>query len=88
MHIIEIKESQNILPVENLTLRNNEVKGIAVKLSKLEISKFNGNILIWQGFWDHFNSAIHTKTNILDIDKFSYLKSFLCYSASYIASGL
>ena len=88
MHIIEIKESQNILPVENLTLRNNQVKDIPVKLLKFEISKFNGNILIWQGFWDQFNSAIHTKTNILDIGKFSYLKSFLRDSASYIASGL
>ena len=47
---IRMKESQNILPVQNLTLRDNEVNGILVKLPKLEISKFNGIILNWQGF--------------------------------------
>ena len=73
LHKIRIKESQTILPVQNLTLRDNEAKGISVKLPKLEISKFNGNILDWQGFGDQFNSAIHNKTNISDIDKSFYL---------------
>ena len=50
LHKIRMKESQNILPVQNLTLRDNEVNGILVKLPKLEISKFNGIILNWQGF--------------------------------------
>ena len=44
-HKISVKESQNIPPVQNLTLRDNEAKGIPVKFPKLEISKFNGNIL-------------------------------------------
>ena len=65
LHKIKIKESKNIPPVQKLTLQDNEAKDIPVKL---EISKFNGNILNWQGFCDEFNSAIHTKTNILDID--------------------
>ena len=88
LHKIKIKESQTIPPVQNLTLQDNEAKDIPVKLLKLEISKFNGNVLNWQGFWDQVNSAIHTKTNISDIDKFSYLKSFLCDSALCIVSGL
>ena len=50
LHKIRMKESQNILPVQNLTLRDNEVNGILVKLPKLEISKFNGIILNWEGF--------------------------------------
>ena len=50
LHKIRMKESQNILPVQNLTLGDNEVNGILVKLPKLEISKFNGIILNWQGF--------------------------------------
>ena len=87
LHKIKIKESQSIPPVQNSALRDNKAKDIPVKLPKLEISKFNGNTLNWQGFWDQFNSAIHTKTNISDIDKFSYLKSFLCDSALGIVSG-
>ena len=62
LHKIKIKESQVIPPVQNFTLRDNKVKGIPVKFPKLDISKFTGNILNWQGFWDQFNSAIHTKT--------------------------
>ena len=62
--------------MQNLTFRDNEVKYIPVKLLKLKISKFNGNILNWQGSWDQFSSAIHTKTNILDIDEFSTLNPF------------
>ena len=50
LHKIRIKESQNIPSVQNLTLRDNEVNDILVKLPKLEISKFNGIILNWQGF--------------------------------------
>ena len=62
LHKIKIKESQIIPPVQNFTLRDNKVKDIPVKFPKLDISKFTGNILNWQGFWDQFNSAIHTKT--------------------------
>ena len=62
--------------MQNLIFRDNEVKDIPVKLLKLEIGNFNGNILNWPGFWDQFSSAIHTKTNILDIDEFSYLIPF------------
>ena len=64
LHKIKIKKSQTIPHVQNLTLRDNEAKGIPVKFPKLEISKFNGNIVNWQGFWDQLNSAINTKTNI------------------------
>ena len=30
-----------------------------VKLPKLELKKFDGNILRWQEFWDTFDSTIH-----------------------------
>ena len=88
LHKIKIKKRQTIPTVQNLTLRDNEAKDIPIKLPKLEISKFNGKILNWQDFWDQFNSAIHTMTNISDIDKFSCLKYFLRDSALCIVSGL
>ena len=31
----------------------------------------------WTTFWDQFESSIHSKSGISDIDKFSYLRSFL-----------
>ena len=50
--------------------------------------KFDGDIINFQGFWDQFQSAIHSNNAISDIDKFSYLKSFLCDSAKGCISGL
>ena len=59
-----------------------------VKLLKLEISKFNGDVINWKGLWDQFCSAIHKNNSISDVDKFSYLKTFLCDFATATISGL
>ena len=32
-----------------------------VKLPKLKLPKFNGNIINWRGFWDEYKSAIHDR---------------------------
>lgn len=48
-----------------------------VRLPKLEIVKYGGDIRLWPGFWGQFNSAIHQKEYLSDIDKFKYLKRYL-----------
>ena len=63
-------------------------ESVKVKLPKLEISKFNGDVIYWQRFWNQLCSAIHKNNSISDIDKFSYLKTFLCDSANATISGL
>ena len=63
-------------------------ESVKVKLPKLEISKFNGDVINWQGFWDQFCSAIHENNSISDMDKFSNLKTILCDSANATISGL
>ena len=40
------------------------------------------------GFWDHCKSAIHDNENISEVEKFTYLKSFLADSALATISGL
>ena len=30
-----------------------------VKLPRIELSKFNGDIIEWKGFWDQFKSTVH-----------------------------
>jgi hypothetical protein len=37
----------------------------------------NGEVTKWNTFLDSFNSAIHTNTDIANIDKFNYLKSLI-----------
>ena len=61
---------------------------LRVRLPKLELKRFDGNILNWQTFWDRFSSSVHNQENISDIDKFSYLKGLLSDSANECISGL
>ena len=58
------------------------------KLPKIELPPFEGDILHWQTFWDKFESNVHTKTTLSDVDKFSYLSSLLKGPAGQCISGL
>ena len=59
-----------------------------VKLPKIELKKFDGDILKWQTFWDQYESAVHKQPNLSDVDKFSYLRTLLSATASESISGL
>ena len=54
----------------------------SIKLPKLELQKFNGNILKWQEFWDSFEASIHKNPNLQPVDKFNYLRAQLEGDAS------
>ena len=60
----------------------------SVKLPKLSLKKFSGDITAWSTFWDIFESAIHKNPNLSDIDKFNYLNLFLENTAADAISGL
>ena len=51
-----------------------EVKG--VRLPKLEVPTFDGDILHWQSFWEQFCVAIHGR-DISDTQKLVYLQHSL-----------
>lgn len=59
-----------------------------VKLPKLTLPKFRGEVTQWRTFWDSFNSAIHTNSYLSNIDKFNHLKSLLEGQASRAVQGL
>ena len=46
-----------------------------VKLPKLTIHPFNGDITKWMTFWDSYESSIRNNDGLSDIDKFNYLRS-------------
>ena len=48
-----------------------------VKLPKLTIKSFKGDLTTWITFWDSYKAAIHENSSLSDIDKFNYLRSLL-----------
>jgi len=60
---------------------------VRAKLTKLEISKFQGTYLDWTRFWNQFETAID-KAKLTQVAKFSYLKELLVPSvrASFLPS--
>ena len=59
-----------------------------VKLPRLEIQKFDGNVLNWSTFWDRFTSSIDDATGINEVEKFNYLLGLLNENAKSCISGL
>lgn len=48
-----------------------------VKLPKMEIPKFAGDIRKWRNFYDMFGKLVHEKTQLSDIEKFTFLRTYL-----------
>ena len=61
---------------------------VHVKLPKLSMKKFNGNLTTWTTFWDSFEATVHANPDLSNIDKFNYLNSLLEGSAAEAISGL
>ena len=59
-----------------------------VKLPKLSLPHFSGNITKWDTFWDSYESAIHKNDDLTDIDKFNYLRLLLECTAHEAIAGL
>ena len=58
------------------------------KLPTLELPSFSGDVILWQTFWESFESTVHTNPALTNIQKFNYLKSQLRDDAERCISGL
>lgn len=68
--------------------RTPDATGHGMKLPKLMLKPFNGDITTWTPFWESYESAIHKNASLSDVDKFNYLNSLLEHSAREAVSGL
>ena len=48
-----------------------------VKLPKLEVPTFDGNIMNWEAFWERFDALIHSRKGVDDAEKPTYLRQAL-----------
>lgn len=61
---------------------------LKVKLPKMTLNKFYGDINSWLSFWNSFESAIHNNKSLNKVEKFHYLKAHLTGSALSSIEGL
>lgn len=59
-----------------------------VKLPKITLPRFRGDLMKWTAFWDSFDSAVHRNDRLSEIDKFNYLRSLLEGTAFDAVAGL
>ena len=59
-----------------------------IRLPKLTLPTFHGDPLQWQTFWDAFSTAIHSNTDLADVQKFNYLRAHLASHATSCVAGL
>ena len=51
--------------------------GKGVKLPKLDVPTFDGNIINWRSFWEQFSVSVHDRHNLSDPEKLVYLQHSL-----------
>lgn len=84
---INVTIRQNERNRTNSSSTNSENINITSKLPRMELAKFDGNVLKWHQFWDQFSSNVHNR-NISEVDKLLYLQSALEGDAKQAIEGL
>ena len=59
-----------------------------VRLPKIELPKFNGDITRFNSFWQAFNCAVHSNDSISEVHKLNYLMNLLEGPAHRVVAGL
>ena len=76
--------------VEELTAQNQSTvsKRTSIRLPRIELKKFRGQIIKWQEFWDTFETTIVKNPSFQPIEKFNYLREQLENEALKSTAGL
>ncbi|XP_057305140.1 uncharacterized protein LOC130642082 [Hydractinia symbiolongicarpus] len=80
---VETEEKLRVIETEKISKTK-----VGVRLPKLELRKFDGDVLKWREFWDTYESTIHNNPGLQDVDKFKYLKCHLSGPASDLIAGI
>ena len=59
------------------TAASGPLESRGVKLPRIEVPTFDGNLLHWMRFWEQFEVAVHNKTNLSEAEKLVYLQHAL-----------
>ncbi|XP_068246290.1 uncharacterized protein [Palaemon carinicauda] len=59
----------------------------SIRLPKLDLPHYSGDILEWNSFWELYDVSVHQRKDLEPIQKFPYLRSSLTGEASKLISG-
>ena len=60
-----------------------------MKLPKISVPTFDGDIMNWSSFWQQFEVSIHKKESLQNVEKLAYLRDALKGgSANQVIEGL
>jgi len=60
-------KAERLLLKEPWVEKDSRLRNLPMKLSKLTLPTFDGNVLRWEEFWDAFNVTVHQQTAIADV---------------------
>ena len=63
-------------------------KKSGVKLPKMDVPSFDGDILNWRSFWEQFAISVHDRTDLADAEKLVYLQQAIKDGSAKQAIGL
>ncbi|GFV77390.1 uncharacterized protein TNCV_3759201 [Trichonephila clavipes] len=74
--------SRNIQVIDS-----NSFECMNINLPKLHTNEYSGKYSEWLDFYNLFESSIHNNNRLSKVDKFNYLKSYLCGNALACING-
>ena len=85
--VLNIMDELNV-QLENQVLPDLRRHSKTVKFPSIEIKSFSGELTEWPSFLDSCEAAIHNSSELSDVQKFIYLRSYLTDAPMKSVSGL
>ena len=82
------KETQKLLASLSDQPKHKGYGDHSVRLPKLDLPSFNGDVLNFTEFWDMFKTSVHCNTSLSDAERMTYLKCSLRGTALDAIKGL
>ena len=76
-HVQKILRNQRVAGHSSSDATLSEGSGTGVRLQKLDVPTFGGNILNWRQFWEQFCVSIHDRSTLSNAEKLVYLQHSL-----------
>ena len=72
-----LKTKELLLGTSTSSLSSDSLNNKGIKLPKLDVPTFDGNILNWKCFWEQFCISVHDRSNLSEAEKLVYLRNAL-----------